>query len=253
MPARFNRDVKRIAPPTLMMSVFSCKWPSICCCCLINNFRDFMAALPYVTSPGNIDRALTAIKQAAVPAKVSQDFVKTMLKVPGGSGDQMTSFLKKIGFTNLDGSPSELYKQFRNPSQSGKAVAAAIRHAYAPLYLRNEFMHQLSDEALLGLVTEETGLPHDSNPVRMVCGCIKHLKTFSDFSSGDEEVMSTASSAPTATLPSRDFDTATPSPRSFGLNLGYTINLNLPATSDPEVFNAIFKSLKEHLLSQSDA
>jgi hypothetical protein len=33
-----------------------------------------------------------------------------------------------------------------------------------------------------------------------------------------------------------------------GLNLGYTINLHLPAASDVAVFNAIFKSLREHLL-----
>lgn len=32
------------------------------------------------------------------------------------------------------------------------------------------------------------------------------------------------------------------------MNLGYTINLNLPATSDIAVFNAIFKSLRENLL-----
>jgi len=35
-----------------------------------------------------------------------------------------------------------------------------------------------------------------------------------------------------------------------GLNLGYTINLHLPATSDIAVFNAIFKSLRENLLSR---
>ena len=33
-----------------------------------------------------------------------------------------------------------------------------------------------------------------------------------------------------------------------GVRLGYTINLNLPNTNDIAVFNAIFKSLKEHLL-----
>ena len=32
------------------------------------------------------------------------------------------------------------------------------------------------------------------------------------------------------------------------INLGYTINLQLPATSDIAVFNAIFKSLREHIL-----
>jgi hypothetical protein len=37
-----------------------------------------------------------------------------------------------------------------------------------------------------------------------------------------------------------------------GLNLSYTINLNLPPTSDIAVFNAIFKSLKENLLRNDD-
>ena len=32
------------------------------------------------------------------------------------------------------------------------------------------------------------------------------------------------------------------------IRLGYTINLNLPQTSDISVFNAIVKSLKENLL-----
>jgi hypothetical protein len=35
-----------------------------------------------------------------------------------------------------------------------------------------------------------------------------------------------------------------------GMNLSYTINLNLPPSPDPEVFNAIFKALKEHLLGK---
>jgi hypothetical protein len=32
------------------------------------------------------------------------------------------------------------------------------------------------------------------------------------------------------------------------IRFGYTINLNLPATSDIAVFDAIFKSLRDHLL-----
>ena len=50
-----------------------------------------MTALPYVTSPGNIEKALNAIKSAAVPERVTQDFVKTILKIKGGSGAQMAS------------------------------------------------------------------------------------------------------------------------------------------------------------------
>ena len=126
-----------------------------------------MASLPYITSAGNIDKALTAIKTAAVPDKVSQDFVKTILKIPGGSGDQMTTFLKKINFASSDGVPTALYTSFRNPTTSAQSVAKAIKHAYAPLYVRNEFMHELSDDDLLELIVEETGQAHDSNPVKL--------------------------------------------------------------------------------------
>jgi hypothetical protein len=34
------------------------------------------------------------------------------------------------------------------------------------------------------------------------------------------------------------------------MGLSYTINLNLPATTEIEVFNAIFRSLRENLLRE---
>ena len=146
-----------------------------------------MSTLPYITAPGNIDKALKGIKNASVPERVSQDFVKTVLKIPGGSGDQMTSFLKKIGLSNQDGTPNEMYRTFRNPKSSEAAVAKCIRKAYAPLYLRNEFMHSLEEEDLIGLIIEETGQAHDSTPVKLIASCIKHLKGFARFDTENVE------------------------------------------------------------------
>ena len=71
-----------------------------------------MAALTYVTAPGNIEKALLGIKAAATPAQAGQDFVKSILKIPGGSGNQIAAFLKKIGFVGADGAPSDIYKRF---------------------------------------------------------------------------------------------------------------------------------------------
>jgi hypothetical protein len=213
-----------------------------------------MASLPYITSPGNIDKALIGIKSAAVPDRVSQDFVKTILKIPGGSGDQMTSFLKKLGFTNVDGKPSEIYKKFRNPQSSGSAIAVAIRGAYAPLYVRNEFMHELSDSDLLGLIVEETGEAHDSNSVKLIASCVKHLKAFANFAVTAEPTSpSSIIKVDEDMRPKLDPSDNEFSTRKMGFNLGYTINLNLPATADPAVFDAIFKNLKLHLLREDDA
>jgi hypothetical protein len=219
-----------------------------------------MSALPYVTAPGNVEKALSAIRKAATPPIVSQDFVKTILGISGGSGNQITAYLKKIGFANADGSPTELYKKFRNPATEGAAAAEAIRIGYAALYMRNEYMHKLSEEQLRGLIVEETGAGTDANTVSMTLSCIKGIKKFAKWDTPTEAAAvpspETARQATSVTvIPPAPPENAPPQsnlPQSLGLNLGYTINLNLPATADAAVFNAIFKALKEHLLKPSN-
>jgi hypothetical protein len=212
-----------------------------------------MTALPYVTAPGNVERALNGIKAAATPDRVSQDFVKTILKIPGGSGDQMTSFLKKIGFTNSDGTPSELYKKFRNSATNEQAAAGALDFGYAPLKKRNEYWYQLPDDKLKGLLLEETGQSADSNAIALVMACIKAIKKFAKGTSSSTDAAVANKALPAAF--EEVIQHQRPKPKGtnagVGMNLSYTINLNLPATSDAAVFNAIFKSLKENLLETS--
>ena len=219
-----------------------------------------MAALPYVTSPGSIEKALTGIRTAATPERVSQDFVKTILKIPGGSGNQTLSFLKKIGFVSDSGAPSDIYTMFRNPATAGKAAAKALKIGYAPLYKRNEYMHSLSDEQLRGLILEETGTSADSSVASLIISSMKPLKKLAKHSEVDEtsagagELMPSVGAGEAANNNRQEQSpyVSAVSGQSMGLNLSYTINLNLPATSDVAVFNAIFKSLKENLLKNSN-
>lgn len=226
-----------------------------------------MASLPYVTATGNVDRALSGIKQAATPTSVSQDFVKTVLRIPGGSGNQITSFLRKIGFAGADGTPTSIYARFRSTDRetSGGAAAEALRIGYSALYRRNEYMHQLSDEKLKGLIIEETGAGGDSSVANLIINCIKAIKKYADFDVINatpvieaREDVGLINSSSNHSRGRGDEERGTNGgglPQDgggVGLNLSYTINLNLPATSDIAVFNAIFKSLKENLLRNSN-
>ena len=59
--------------------------------------------------------------------------------------------------------PTELYKRFRNPSQTGAAAAEALRTGYRVLYEMNENAHQLPEKDLKGLLVQATGLEPESS------------------------------------------------------------------------------------------
>jgi hypothetical protein len=88
--------------------------------------------------------------------------------------------------------------------------------------------------------------------VKLTLSTLKSLKPFADFESqlSSEPIPSNKEVA--SSVVKFDSQGAAPVKDRLGLNLSYTINLNLPATSDQAVFNAIFRSLKEHLLSNDE-
>jgi hypothetical protein len=205
--------------------------------------------LPYLVSPGSIKTALDKIRAAATPDRVTVDFVLTKLDMKGGTGRAISPFLKKIGFVNSDGAPSELYQQFRNPSTGGAAVAKAIKLGYKPLQSVNECFYDLKDSELLAAIVQITGTEADSAIAKCTLATLKNLKSFAKFDEA-EVVSEKAIAVPEiATASSNGKPPTDMSERGIGVNLAYTINLNLPATTDQAVFNAIFRSLKEHLLS----
>jgi hypothetical protein len=200
---------------------------------------------PYLTAPGTLTRALQQIKAAATPDRFTYDYMENTLGLKGGSARPVVPFLKRTGFIGSDGSPTDLYKRSRNPSETGQAAAEGLKTGYRVLFDMNEKAHELSDESLKGLVVQATGLERDSPTVRAIVGSFKVLKSLTTFA----PVSSPAApeSQQEILIPTRDANQAD---TGVGINLSYTINLNLPATADVSVFNAIFKSLKENLLKK---
>jgi len=204
--------------------------------------------LPYLAAPGSINTALQKIREAATPERITADFVTTKLNIKGGTGSAIPPFLKKLNLVASDGAPTDLYKNFRNKTTGGKAIAEAIKFGYRPLQDINEYFYELAEKDLKTLIVQVTGLDAENKIVKLTLQTLQNLKQFAIFDEDttteanehiDEREEKAEKSDGKRTIPNKE----------TGLNLSYTINLNLPATSDQAVFNAIFKSLKEHLLS----
>ena len=205
-----------------------------------------------MVSVGLIPKILEKIQNAKRPERFTQDFLETKLGHSGGSARPIIPLLKRMGFLGTDGVPTVLYDQFRNTETQGFAVAKGMKNAFTELFDRNEYIYDLSREKLTGQVIEITGGTKDDSRTKAIVGTFSALKELAGFE-GEEpqnlvsEQKSEVASSVQPSSNTEDMSSIT-NKKNIELRVGYTINLNLPETNDPEVFNAIFRALRDNLL-----
>jgi hypothetical protein len=203
--------------------------------------------IPYMTVPGTLTKILDKIKVAATPENFNHDFLANTLGFKGGNYRTFIPWAKKIGLINKDGTLPTAYRQFRNPSTSQTTLGALLKKGYNELYARDENCHNLTKDKLKGLFMEVTGEAHDSGTLGFIVNTFWNAKAVAQF---DGAVV-----AKTEDEKDEDVESGKPNEiqeeshsKKLHLGLNYTINLVLPKTDDPSVYNAIFKSLRDNLL-----
>jgi hypothetical protein len=199
-----------------------------------------------MNATGLIPKILGKITEAQQPERFTQDFLKTKLGYDSGSARPIIPFLKRLGFLASDGTPTQLYSRFRNPGERGPAMAEAMHIGYKDIFERNEYAHELQKDKLKNLVVELTGLEPKDGSVTAIVSSFLAVRNFADF---DKRTQTNANIERfQRDVPQPKPPLASDEQEETGFNLSYTINLNLPETTDVNVFNAIFRSLRENLL-----
>ena len=197
---------------------------------------------PFINAYGSLAKIIEKAKNAQTPDRFTSDFIEKTLGFKSHALRAFIPLAKRLGLLNTDGTPTDLYKSFRNQTQSQAAMATAIKKGYGKLYEKNENAHKLAKKELEGLIVELTGLEHGHTTVRSIVNTFQILGTFADFG---KEIATESSNSTEKHEETQDGETGE---SNLKLNLAYTINLVLPKTDDVAVFNAIFRSLKENLL-----
>ena len=147
------------------------------------------------------------------------------------------------------------YSKFRHKSESGRILAEALRDLYSDVFSLDENVHKAKREHITGIISRITG--QEERQVRLMTSTFIALCKLADFDAvptdtgadadEDEEqepqipVEATTEEKPQ--LPQAPHPQLQHAPISFRHN----IEIHLPATTNIAVYNAIFKSLKEHL------
>ena len=234
--------------------------------------------IPYMLATRQLGAILEKIRQARKPDdRFTQDFLKTKLGFRSGSAMAVIPLLKKMGFLDSSGAPTDLYDKFRNEGASKTAAAEGMKKAFFELFDRNRYAYEMGEKEVADLIVEITGATKQDRVTKATVATFMTLKSLADFESdatvgsvsthsqgGDatedvsaaeaETSQDLSSSVTPPALHQGQFFSSGSLPPNTGetqLRVGYTINLNLPETKDVDVFNAIFKALNEHLLKNS--
>jgi hypothetical protein len=206
---------------------------------------------PYVNGYGGIHKLFERIKEAAVPPKFNQDFVSTVLQLKSSSYRAMIPLLKRLGFIDAANVPTQAYKDYREESLSGTVMAARLREAYKGLFGASEYAYKLEKKDLQSKLKSLIGAAEDDANIPYVVSTFVELSKLAKWDGAAPKSKKEIQGPSKAGGDEARQESVREKAVDHRMGLSYTINLNLPATTEIEVFNAIFKSLRENMLRES--
>lgn len=204
-------------------------------------------ALPttYTQAHNQLGEFFGKIRDAQAPAKftlqIIQDFgYKSM------NHRAFLPILKALGFLTADGVPTQRYHDYRNHSSSKAIMGQALKQAYSDIFLIKE-KPTPSDRPLIEGKFKSYHNTSD-NIASIMAKTFYSLLDLADLNA-DSKAKPKESTPTTETEKIiEDLNSSKPSKSHASLGLHYNIQIHLPATKDIEVYNSIFKSLKDHLI-----
>lgn len=180
-------------------------------------------------------------------------FTQQLLKDWGftSSNDRvMLPLLKDLGFLSPDGKPTSRYHDYRDHSRSKGVMAEGLRDAYGDIFLIKEHPTDSDKTAIQGKFKSFHNVSdHVASLMTKTFYSLLKLSDLKAAPSNKPAKVSDAEPAEKAKEPEVDREEHG-SRRIHAPGLHYNIQIHLPASKDVEVYNAIFKSLREHLLDE---
>jgi Family of unknown function (DUF5343) len=204
-------------------------------------------ALPtsYLTSQKNLSGILDAIKTAQAPEKFTLSFLES-LEYKSSSDRLIIGVLKALGFLDDTAKPTDRYFRFLDQTQSERVLAEGIRDAYDDLFRINVNAQQMSKPDIINKFrTLSQGKISDSVLDKMAMTFTALVK-LADFTGAPAAASSTAEDLQPA---EPELASAAAASRHGILGgLVYNIQMVLPESRDQAVYDALFQSLRRHLL-----
>jgi len=212
-------------------------------------------ALPdsYTLKPGSIPAYFEAMLNAEAPDRFTMRFLES-LEFKSTNDRLFVNVLKELGFIDTDGVPKDRYFHFLDRGESAKVVAAGVKESYSDLFAVNKNANKLSTEEVKNKLRTLYKGAKKENLIGRIASTFTALCDYADFTGSaaqDKSPKPTEDEKPKEQKEKKESKpysgVATPESKLSLDSLQYHINIVLPESRDQAVYDAIFKSLRDHL------
>lgn len=205
-------------------------------------------ALPtaYLQTTKNLQNIINSLVNAKAPERFSQKFLED-LGFKSTNDRLYIGVFKALGLLDENNVPTAKYHQFLDQTETGKVLAVCIQEAYEDLFALKKDAQKLSIDEIKGKMKTLTQGQKSDNTILLMSNTFKALCDAADWSNIIPSVAKNQEEVETGSeLLSEDESLHHQS--ASGMNLHYNIQIHLPETTNMAVYDAIFQSLKKHLL-----
>lgn len=205
-----------------------------------------MPNYPYTTVPGTLQALFDKMRDTGVPAKATIAWLES-INFKSSNDRTMIRVVKFLGLATKDGTPTDTWNEYRAEDHQA-VMRRAIQSAYTNLFDLYPQAQSCSSEDLRSFF--KSGNAKGSKQViDLTVNTFKALCSMADFSNADEGA-DVPIDTPTAQQPSPPANeiAATLGNAATALTVNINVQLTLPEAKDTATYDAIFKSMRKHLL-----
>jgi hypothetical protein len=199
----------------------------------------------YLITTKNLQKFLYAILTAQAPERFSSKFLD-QLGFSSSNDRLFIGVLKALGFIDVNLVPSERYFKYLDQSQSKKVLAQGIREAYGDMFLINKKAYEMSLKEIKNKLRTLTEGKKSDKVISLMANTFEALSKEADWEveRTQKPELNIKEEKKTETIESSPIiEKNIKNPQ-----LHYNLQIHLPETRDPAVYDAIFRSLKNHLI-----
>lgn len=200
----------------------------------------------YVHGIGKIPELFKRIQDGQAPSQLTTQLLQDW-GFKSTNDRAFIPLLKALGFLTPDGKPTQRYNDYRDHSKSKSIMTEAIKEAYSDIFLITANPTDADRDSIDGKFKSFHNA--SDNVAGLMSKTFFALKSLADFTAALPKNEETPKKEIKKDNPVEVESGVDKAIKKFGpTSLNYNIQIHLPATKDSEVYNAIFKSLKEHLI-----